>query len=799
MPADPRAQARKAPEHTNQLESQGGTGDVVQARDVHGGVHFHQQVAAFTVTPRQLPGPARGFVNRGAELTYLASVAVGGPDAPRIVIITGTAGVGKTSLALKWAHAIVDRFPDGQLYTNLRGYDPGPPATPEQVLGAFLRDLGVPARAVPTALDDRAALFRSILAGRRVLVVLDNAATVAQVRPLLPGAAGCLVIVTSRSRLSGLVAREGARRLQLDLLSEADAVELLREVIAGYRSGDEASDLAELARLCARLPLALRIAAERAASRPLMRLADLTADLRDESGLWDALSTGSDQEADAVRTVFAWSYRALPASAARQFRLLGLHPGGEFSLPAAAAVAATTIGQARRDLDTLVGAHLVDHSGPDRYQFHDLLRAYAIDQVSNLETDQVRTDTRRRILSWYLHTADAAQCAIAAFDRYPPGEPPPAGITPLTFDGHEAALRWFRCETTNLVAAVRAAGNAGEHSIAWQLAAVLRGIYMHENAFEDWITTARIGADSAARLGDRAGEAEALDSLGKAFLQSRALADAEICHRRALTIRHDRGDRIGEVESINALGLLALRRRQLDEASGQFTRGADIALELGDRRWAALLRGNLAEALCERGEFEAAADLLHEVLAALHELGDRLTEGNALFLRAWALRGAGRLDDARTAITAALAIAVARDHHAREAYWLAELARIELACGRPAEALVSSQRAAVVQRRLGDRSREAAALDLTGVAYQQLDRPDEAVGFHRRAADVHRELDDRWQLASALDHLATTLDQLADVEQAQQCRREAMSTLANFTDPPATALRQRLSQLVADQ
>src|SRR5690606_17017915 len=211
----------------NRLESHGGAGDVVQARDVHGGVHFHQSLVPFAVTPQQLPGPPQGFVNRDTELTYLAKLALERSDAPRILIITGTAGVGKTSLVLRCAHSVRDQFPDGQLYTNLRGYDPGTPATPDHVLAGFLRDLGVPAQAVPATLEDRAALYRSILADRRVLLVLDNAATVSQVRPLLPGVSGCLVMVTSRSRLAGLVAREGARRLYLDLLPQDDAIALL--------------------------------------------------------------------------------------------------------------------------------------------------------------------------------------------------------------------------------------------------------------------------------------------------------------------------------------------------------------------------------------------------------------------------------------------------------------------------------------------------------------------------------------------------------------------------------------------
>ncbi|MFT9475839.1 hypothetical protein [Streptomyces sp. Mo3] len=229
----------------------------------------------------------------------------GGPLVVSVYVIAGTAGAGKTSLALRWAHQVRERFPDGQLYANLRGYDPGEPVAAREALHRLLTSLGVPPGAVPQDLDAAAALYRSLLSDRRVLVVLDNAATVGQVRPLLPGSAHSLVLVTSRSRLSGLAVRDGARRLTLGVLPEPEAVALLRVVTAGYRPVDDERQLAELAQLCARLPLALRIAAERAASHPHLRLADLIADLRDESALWDALSTGDDEEAEAVRTVFS--------------------------------------------------------------------------------------------------------------------------------------------------------------------------------------------------------------------------------------------------------------------------------------------------------------------------------------------------------------------------------------------------------------------------------------------------------------------------------------------------------------
>jgi tetratricopeptide (TPR) repeat protein len=802
MPTDDPDERDETAYHVNRLETSRVSGDVVQARDVHGGLHLHRSETTFAVTPSQLPGDVRGFVNRHPELATLAGVVADDRDEPlaaAVIVITGTAGVGKTSLALHWAHGVRRHFPDGQLYVNLRGYDPGPPATPEHVLDRFLRDLGVPATAIPVHLEDRASLYRSLLATRRMLVVLDNAATAAQVRPLLPGTASSLVVVTSRSRMSGLVARDGAFRLGLDVLLEEDAVALLGAVTARYRRHDQRHELVELARLCARLPLALRIAAERAASRPVMHLDELITDLRDESNLWDALTAEGDDDADAVRTVFAWSYRALPEAAARLFRLLGLHPGNEFGLSAAAALAGVTSVHARHQLDVLVGAHLLEQPAPGRYELHDLLRAYAVDQVRHLESPEDQAKVLRRVLGWYLHTADAAQRRMAPFDRYDLTEPIPPDVVPLAFDTYEAGLRWYQTESTNLVGATRAAGEANLHATAWRLAAVLRGIYMHQNAFEDWLTTSRIGVECAERDGNPRGQAEALESMAKAYFQSRRLDEAQTNHRAALVIRQGLGDRFGEAKSTNALGLIGLRRRRLDEAQAYFQQARAIFDELGERRWEALMRSNLAETLCELQQPQVAAATLGAALQVFRELGDRFGEGNALFLLSWAQRELGDTASARTSIDQALSIADEHENQVWQAHWLVELGKVQRAAGQPAEALISYQRAASIQRQLGDRSREAFAIDGAGQAYEDLGRIAEATDFYRVAASTHRDLDDRWNLAQALDHLANALDQAGSSGEVRTHREQALGLLSDFDDPLAAALRQRLTEALGSR
>ncbi|MEH0420214.1 ATP-binding protein [Streptomyces sp. B21-083] len=781
------------PGHVNRFDGSASAHTVVQAGEVSGGVHFHHQVPlpAPVIVPHQLRSSVRHFVNRSEERARLSSLVADRHDDPhavRVAAITGTAGVGKTSLALRWAHSIRSHFPGGELYANLRGYTAGSPATPQEILGRFLEDLGVSATHVPAEPERRETMFRSLLAERRMLLVLDNAADSSQVRPLLPATSGCLVVVTSRDDLSGLVRQEGALRLDITTFQTTDAVELLRAATADYRTSDHRGDLATLARLCAGLPLALCIAAERAAGWPSMPLGELIDDLRDESARWSVLTAEAEEGSDAMRSVFEWSYQALSDPAARLFRRLGLHPGNEFGLTAAASLAGSDPAHVRGLLDTLVRAHLLERRPAGRYEFHDLLRAYAAEQVRREESETERTEILRRCLGWYLHTAYAAQCTMAPFDRYDLDDRIPAPATALRFENYQSAFDWYRAESTNLVTATRAAADAGFPEIAWRLAVVLRAVYMHQNAFDDWEATARIGVEAAARAGEQHGEAEALESLGKAAFQALRLDEAEEHHRASLALRRRIGDRRGMAVSANALGLLGLRRRRLDEARAHLTDGAEIFRELGDRRWTALVRSNLAETLCDLGRGEEAWTLIEQVLADFRELGDRACEGNALCLLSWAQRTSGEAEAAARSIRAALSIADDENNQVWQGHWLAESARVERARGNPEESLRLFQKSAAIQQKLGDASREATALDGAGEAFQSLARFEEAAELHRRAADTYRQLDSPWQFARAQAHLADALTSLGDHESARAAREEALHLLGSFDDPRAMAL-----------
>ncbi|HEY1823296.1 MAG TPA: tetratricopeptide repeat protein [Trebonia sp.] len=473
--------------------------------------------------PRQLPTRVPHFAGRAAQLAQLdaildaaASDRAVGATGVVISAIGGTAGVGKTALALHWAHRVAHRFPDGQLYANLRGFDAGnsKPADPADVLRGFLDALGVhPKQRLPADVERLAALYRSVLAGQKMLVLLDNAADVAQVRPLLPASPECLVIVTSRRELAALSAHEGAGLLQLDVLTEHEANELLVTRLGRERAAEEPWAVTQLATLCARLPLALSVVVARAAAAPKLPLSSLAAELS-ELGRLDALDAG-DPAAN-VRTVLSLSYRHLPETAARMFRLLGLHPGPDISAAAAASLAGVPVAAARVALRDLTRASMLMEFVPGRFAFHDLLRSYAAEQQT--PASEV-ADVTRRMLDHYLHTAHRAHRVLYPGRELIDLDPLAPGVTAETFGGKAAALAWLEAEYQVLLKATDLAAGTGHHAHAWQLPVVL---WTFHNVCGHWHDGRRlhlIALDAARRNGDLSGEAQALRGLG-AFAMS---------------------------------------------------------------------------------------------------------------------------------------------------------------------------------------------------------------------------------------------------------------------------------------
>jgi tetratricopeptide (TPR) repeat protein len=501
--------------------------------------------------PAQLPHRIPDFTGRDAELSRLdALVARDGGDAGTSVVITaiaGTAGVGKTALAVHWAHRVSGRFPDGQLYVNLRGFDPvGVAMKPAQAIREFLDAFGITPQQMPTSLEAQAALYRSLLAGRRVLVLLDNAADEDQVRPLLPGSPGCLVIVTSRNQMPGLIVTEGAQPVVVDLLSAQEARELFSRRIGESRVLAETQAADDIIALCARLPLALMLVAARAATHPGFGLAALAAELRGAGGSLDAFD-GADQATNA-RAVFSWSYQRLSVPGRSLFRLLGLHFGPDIGTPAVASLAGLPEGRVRPVLAELARAHLVTERIPGRFAFHDLLRAYATEMAHTHDSEDYRSAARRRMLDHYLHTTGRADELLNQHrDRLFTLIDVSPGVTPESPVDQKQALAWFQSEHAVLLEALRNATGFDAH--IWQLAWALAPFFEYQGHWRDWRDSQSIALDASRRLSDKLAQALSHHLLGSAFGQLSNYDQARTHLQHALDLFEELSDNIGQADA----------------------------------------------------------------------------------------------------------------------------------------------------------------------------------------------------------------------------------------------------------
>lgn len=650
--------------------------------------------------PKQLPAGVPGFTGRAAHLERLDALLPGDktrgqPTAVVISAIDGTAGVGKTALAVHWAHRVADKFPDGQLYVNLRGFDPtGSAVPPTEAVRGFLDALQVPAQRVPAGLDAQAALFRSVLAGRRVLVVLDNARDAEQVRPLLPGTPGCLVVVTSRDQLAGLVAAEGAHPLTLDLLTPVEARRLLARRLGEERIAAEPRAVDDIVALCARLPLALVIVAARAATQPGLPLATLVEEVQRARGGLDAFS-GDDPATD-VRAVFSWSYHALRAEAARLFRLLGLHPGPDLAAPAAASLAGLPVGAATRLLAELTRARLLVEHAPGRYTFHDLLRAYASELAGTADPEADRHAALHRLVDHYLHTAYAAARLLYPHRDPIPLPPTPPGVAAEDLGDHGQALAWLTAQQASLVAAVERAGALGFDDSAWRLAWAVADFLDRQGDWGDLAATQSAAIDAAHRSGDRAGQAhahrglgwahtplgrydEAISHLGYALdlygevgdhsgrahvhrdlawvrnLQGRP-EDGRHHARQAFDLFRTAGNRAGQGRALNAMGWFHVVLGDYEQALDSCRQALALQQEIGDQPGEAAAWDTLGYAHHHLGQHQEATACYRRALDLLGVLGDRYHEADVLGHLGDAYEAAGDADQARRAWRQALDI-----------------------------------------------------------------------------------------------------------------------------------------------
>jgi DNA-binding SARP family transcriptional activator/tetratricopeptide (TPR) repeat protein len=628
-----------------------------------------------------------------------ADSGAGSADSVPIVVISGTAGIGKTALAVRFGHQVAKRFPGGQLYAHLRGLDPAAtPVAPGETLRFFLHALGVPPHRIPADTEERAALYRSLLDGQRILIVLDNARNVAQVRPLLPGSPGCLVLITSRNEMTGLVAAEGAMPLTLDVLSYAEAHEMLARRLGHNRAAAEPEAAAEIIEACARLPLALSIAVGRAAGRPKRPLAELAAELRDARGRLDALE--ADDAATDVRAVMSWSYNQLSPAAARMFRLLGVHPGPDISLSAAASLAALTRAQAGAALRELTRTHMVAEHLPSRFSFHDLLRAYAADQAERHDSETERRAAQLRTLDHYLHTVMAASVRFSPHRKALRMATPQAGVVPADFSAKEQAMAWFDAEAPVLLALIEQAYAEGFDVHAWQIPWALSPFFSRRGRLHEYKASQEIALAAARRLDDQLAQAHAHHLLGQAQSWLEDYDAAEPNARQSLDMFRDLGDRAGEAAVLNGLAVMLERQGRYPDALA-LALDALRMLKAAGFWWA---QGNLENTAgwlyAHLGQFDEALAHCQRALGLHRESGYRGGSGDALDSLGFIYRHLGDHAQSREQYGQAVAIYREIGDHFNEGQSLAALGETYAADGDLAAARAAWRRSLAILDRL---------------------------------------------------------------------------------------------------
>jgi tetratricopeptide (TPR) repeat protein/DNA-binding XRE family transcriptional regulator len=681
--------------------------------------------------PRHLPAPVSSLVGRFDELAELSRILSRPGKAPSMAVVSGSPGVGKTALALRWAHDAAGQFPDGQLYIDLRGYGPDQPVTPADALASLLQALAAAGLSIPEGTAERAAAYRSQLAGKHVLVLLDNARDAAQVRPLLPGTGECAVVITSRNPLAGLVAREGASRLELEVLPPEKAVHLLRGMI-GARVTDDPGAAAALAGYCSGLPLALRVAAELAVAHPLLPLAKLAsqlADLRHRVGLLDA---GGDEQT-AVQSVLSWSYRQLDPAAARAFRLLSHHPGADFDAYAAAALTGTTVEDAGLLLEKLARAYLIQPSGPGRHGMHDLLRAYAREHAAcdpqagggAESADEQPQAALTRLFEYYLQVADAAAETLFAARRHNgprgnwTGDSPPVGTM-------VSARGWLDAELGNLVAAAAQMADGGWPGQACRLASAIFPFLEQGSRVAEAITVGSHALRASRRTADKIAEATALGELGHVFVTQGDYQQAASHLRQAVAIFRQAGDQRGEACALGSLAVVYRRQGRYQESAAQQALALDLARQLGDQWAEALALMRLGSVESNQGMYQQALAHTQEALCVSRQIGDPLSSAEALTRLAVIERHLGRCQEAKAHHRLALALFRRGGDPSGAAEASNGLGEVSLAIGQPGQALSHHAAALRLAEGTGDLNEQARARRGLACAHQ-------AAGGHAQA------------------------------------------------------------------
>ncbi|NYI93406.1 DNA-binding SARP family transcriptional activator/Tfp pilus assembly protein PilF [Amycolatopsis endophytica] len=746
---------------------------------------LRQEVARPEFAPvsahRQLPLDTADFSGREAELATLRQGlrAIDGGTAVGIALIEGMAGVGKTRLAVHVAHQLLaeGRYGDCQLYVDLHGHSDRPPADPAAVLASFLRLLGVPGEAIPPSLEERASLYRDRVYGRDVLVVLDNAASEDQILPLLPAGPTNLVLVTSRRAL----ALDGARTLPLDVFTPAEARELLVRVVGAKRVEGEPEAARRVAELCGWLPMAVALAARRLQSRPTWTVADLAARLRETGDRLDELAAGSRR----LRAVFELSYQALETEERRLFRLLGLHPGADFTPESVGALAGLNPARTRWLLDRLVDENLVTVVTRDRYRLHNLLAEYARGLARDSEPEPARRAAITRVLDFYLHTAARATHLI-----YPGKEVDLAGAAPVhgpVMPDREAAKRWLEAERPCLIAAVSLAAGQGWPTHAWQLTRCLRAyLYLYGYSHDhDWVHTHEAALSAATAARDEAGEAHTRSDLAAAYLHHGRAADARAQFLRAIDLHRARGERELEAASLNALGLLCHRAGEFPEALRLFR----SALDTGDARLESAVAANLGATQAVLGRLDDAVDRYRHSLVVSRRAGDADGESGALADLGDAWRRLGRHREAIEHLRNAVELAESHGLPPRIAYARHRLGNTYRETGRFDDALTNLNESLRIVRAVSGPATESEVLIDFGAVHRDIGDLLTAADLVEAGLRVAINRGERYQQARALNELAELHRCAARAGLAQDYWRRAFALFDELGTPEAAELR----------
>jgi DNA-binding SARP family transcriptional activator/tetratricopeptide (TPR) repeat protein len=765
--------------------------------------------------PAQLPAAPVGFTGRQRILEQLDTFLLPDEAAGGVAVIAGPAGVGKTALAVHWARRVLAQFPDGQLYVNLAGYAPFPMMPPEQALAGFLRALGVPAERVPIDTGEAAALYRTLLAERKVLIVLDNAASPGQVRPLLPGGAGCRTVVTSRDRLEGLTVRDGARPVSLGVMDPGEAIEVLAGPSVPARPATDPA-IAELAGLCGYLPLALRIVAAQLARHPAVSASDLATELRAGDRL-AMLSVAGDGQV-AIRAAFDLSYATLSPAGQRLFQVLGVYPGADLRAPVAAALTGQAEPATRELLAELAAAHMVVEQAPGWFSLHDLLRLYASERATAELGDVGRDAAMARLCGFYQRTVDsAAQVMYPDLQRLPRtgGRPADGGQRGLEFADHAQALDWMESERPNLVAAVTAMGGSGPAAAAWLIADGMRGYLWTRRYGGDWLTVAGAGLAAAEADGSVPGMAAAQLSLGQAhwclgrypaaiahldlarqhaeqagwaeggaaalallanvYRDQGRLPEAAAQLRRALRIYQQSAAEHGEASVLSSLGMVLLLSGRPDEAITCFSQGLDSFRRLGVRHAVGDALHGLGSAYFIMDRTAEAEACLREALEILREVGHREGEADCLNRLAQMDLNSGRLEAAgqRAALSLSLARESENEQVAGDATFT--LGYVHLLQGDPRSAAASFSEALHLALAAGYQPGEVTALTGLARAEAELGRHSSALASGRRALLIARQEGLRLLEGQALLALAGVTQRLGQKAAAGRYAAEALA------------------------